>query len=375
MSTRRFASTTDRVGARTVRRAAAGAVVSMLVVLAGCGSDSGSGKDDLQQVNFGMSSPNMAANWVAVAVAQDRGYFKDEGIKVDDQLLNTSGEVLQAMAAGRTDMGAPTPEAVLAGIDQGQKVKMVYEWTRRPVAAFAVDTSSKIDAISDLKDARIGVQSSSAGPALLAKASLTQQGVSPKDVEFVEVGVGAAAFDALRRDRVDALMLYDTQYAGMERIGAKLRLMRADGVDDLFATTLVANDDFLKDHEKAVIGFGRAWTKASIWALENPEAAIKIMWKLYPESKAGGDSEEEQMDTALAIFKARMEAVDVGQPTENHLWGKYDPKAVAHWVEFAHDNALTKSALEPDKIFTNEFADAYNDFDAAKVKADAKKAG
>lgn len=361
---------------RRVRTGAATSSIAVITMLSACGNPSPSGDGELEEVLFGMSTPNMASNWVALPVAQEMGYFEEEGIQVEGHMLKTSGEVLQAMGAERVEIGAPTPEAALPAMDQGQDVTMVYEWTRRPVAAFAVLEGSPITAIEDLEGKRIGVQSRSAGPALLSDASLVQAGLDAEsDVTYVEVSVGAAALDALQRERVDALMLYDTQYAGMEMLGADLRLMRAEGVDNLFATTFVVNDGFLEAQPDAVAGFGRAWTKASVWALANPEAAIRIMWEHYPESKAGSGSEEEQMEMALAIFNARMEAVNVDDPTENDLWGRYDEAAVEDWISFALENELIEKQLAPEDVYTNEFADTYNDFDAQAVIADAESAG
>lgn len=340
-----------------------------------CGGEDGATGSNTDTITFGTSIPTMASSWVALAVAQDQGYFEQEGIKVDSQFLSTSGDVLKSMAAGRTDIGCPTPEAFLPAIQQGQDLQMVYAWTRSPVAAFAVKPDSDVQQIPDLRGGQIGVQELSAGPKLLADASLTQAGIDPQtEVKYVAVGTGASAYDALRRDRVDALMLYDAQYAIMRNIGAKLQLMRPQGIEDLFATTFVAKRDWVQQNDQELQGFGRAWAKASVWAIANPRAAIRIMWDVYPNSKTN-TNEKEEMSADLSIFQGRMKSVTAGDPAESESWGRYPPKAVEHWITFAEQNDLIEPGLQAKDIYTNQYVEAYNNFDSKAVRADAEDAG
>ncbi|WP_375002086.1 ABC transporter substrate-binding protein [Aeromicrobium sp. CTD01-1L150] len=343
--------------------AATGAIAAL--ALAACGGGGQSGGD----ITVALSTPAMAPNWVALAVAEENGYFADEGLDVDAQFLETSGDLLQAMEGGRVDIGAPTPETILPAVEQGQEITMVYRWTRQPTAAYAVAEDSEIREVADLEGARIGVQSRSAGPAMLSNAALTQVGLEPEsDVEYVEVSAGAAAMDALNRERVDALMLYDTQYAAMEQLGTTLRQIRPDGVDNLFSTTFVSTNERLEEDPDAVAGFGRAWTQGQVWALAHPEKAMEIMWERYPDSRTGTGDEDQQMQSALAVFDARMEIVDVGDPSGSGTWGEYDPAQIDEWIEFATDNELIEERLDIDSLYTNEFVDYYNDIDLEELR-------
>lgn len=352
--------------------AAISASALALGVLAAC---SGAGGDEeaagSDQITFAMSTPAMAANWVAFAVAEENGYFADEGLDVDGQFLQTSGDLLQAMAGGRVDIGAPTPETILPAIEQGQEITMVYEWTRSPTAAYGVLEDSEIETVEDLEGLRIGVQSRSAGPAMLSNAALNEVSLDPEtDVEYVEVSVGAAALDALQRDRVDALMLYDTHYAAMEELGAEIREIRPEGIDNLFSTTFVSTNSLLEESPDTVAGFGRAWTRGQVWALAHPEEAMRIMWERYPDSRTGTGGEEQQMATALAVFNARMEIVDIEGLSENGTWGEYDEEQIDAWIDFALSSELITEAPEADSIYTNEFVEEYNDIDVEALEGD-----
>jgi NitT/TauT family transport system substrate-binding protein len=303
----------------------------------------------------------MSASWVAFAVAQDKGFFADAGVKVQLQFAGTTGTLLQSMAVNRIDVGIPTTDGFLAAVDQGQDLKMFYSVARRAESYLAVLPDSPISSMADLKGKTIGVQALSSGPTTLARSGLRQAGLDPdKDVSFVAVGLGAPALDAMQKARVDAVMLYNIAYSTLETTSnVKLKYIRTPENADLFATTVVAKKSWITDNPAAVKGFGRALTKAYIWSIAHPEDAIRAMWKFYPESKTTSDDAAE-MKLALANFQAKMADVNVGDPTGTRTWGKYDPAAVQHWIDFAVENGTIKQAVEPSDVYTNEFVSEYN---------------
>lgn len=336
------------------------------VGLTGCG-----GSDD-GTITVGMAAPNMSANWVSLAVAQERGYFAAEGLRVNIEYQQTSDGVLKAMAVGRTQVGASVPESIFPALDHGQPLTMIYNWCRGPVAMLAVRDDSPVRTIADLRGTTIGAQSLAAGPVQLARASLAQAGLDPKkDARFVAVGTGAAAQNALDTGRVNALMLYDSLYSPMEQAGARLRYLEAKSVDDLFATTFAVTPDWLATHRKQVAGFGRALTKAQVWARANPKAAIELMWRGFPLSKVTPFRDKE-MQTQLGMYTARSKSTDLAHATPGQRWGEYEPSAVRHWQSFTKEQGLVKKEVPLQGVYTNEFVAAYNDFDADQVVRDAQ---
>jgi len=308
-----------------------------------------------------------------LGIAQVQGYFKAEGITVEPVFLGTSGKVVQAIASGKVQIGTSTPDLVLQAAEKGQDVKMFYNWTSANVTRIGVLPDSPIRSMADLKGKTIGVQALSAGPAQLAKAAAANAGLNPDaDLKFVAVGTGAPALDALQRHRVDALITYDTLFSAMTTgAGETLRLFTPDGVEDLFASSLVASAAWLKDNPGAAAGFGRAWAKASVYAEANPEAGVKMMFDTYPNSKVGAN-EEAATKAALAQFEARQQSLYGGSIPADRKWGSYPESAVQHWITYAKDYGLIKSSLDPATVYTNEFVTKFNDFDAAQVKKDAE---
>jgi NitT/TauT family transport system substrate-binding protein len=371
-----FAGRIGKRSPRTTRLLAGGVAAALSLLIAGCGDDgSGSasaGGEEVTTITLAPSS-GMSASWAAFAVAEKQGYFEEEGLDVQLQFPGGSGDVLQSMAVGRTDLGIPTPEAILAGVEQGQDLVMTYAWTRGPVQSLAVQEESPIKGYEDLKGKTVGVSSLSSGAKILAEAIMELKGLNPaEDVTFLAVGTGVAAWDALQRSRVDALMLWDTEYAAMENVGADLRTIRPAEVDDLFSTTLVATKEWLDENEEAMAGFGRAWAKATVWANANPQGAVRAVWEQHPETLTGDP--EELLPQHVKVFEVRNEIVTLGDPASSKEWGRYEPEAVEHWVDFALEYGVISKPIDPESIYTNEFVDEYNDFDAEGIREAAKSA-
>jgi NitT/TauT family transport system substrate-binding protein len=360
------------VSRRTSRSALTVLACVLAIVASACGSAGQSGSGDGRTITFGVSATAPGGNMLQLGIAQVRDYFKEEGITVEPVFLGTGGKVVQALASGKIQIGTSTPDLVLQAAEKGQDVTMFYNWTAKNVTQIGVLPDSDIRSMKDLRGRTLGVQDLSAGPAQLAKAAATNAGLDPAtDLKLIAVGTGAPALDALQRGRVDALTTYDTLFAAMTSgTGKKLRYFQPDGVEDLFASSLIASGSWLKDHADTAAGFGRAWAKASVYADANPEAGVRMMFDKYPNSKVGADTGA-ATKAAMAQFDARRESLYGGPPPAEQTWGEYPADAVEHWVTYAKDYGLIHKELDPESVYTNEFVKKFNDFDAAAIKRDA----
>ncbi|MDC5698839.1 ABC transporter substrate-binding protein [Intrasporangium calvum] len=311
-------------------------------------------------------SSEMSAAWVQFAVAEDQGFFAENGIDVEVQWPGGSADVLQQLATGRVHVGAPTPEAVLAARSKGQDVQMIYNWSRSPVQWLAVTPESGIKSFADLRDKKVGVANLASGAKLLAEAAARDEGIEPSAINFIATGTGVAALDALQQKRVDALMLWDTEYTKMEQAGGKLRYIKPDSYSTLFSTTFVGQADWVSKNPKLVEAFGKAWAQATVWATKNPEGAVNLLWKHYPQTKTS-DSPD-LLTKQVQLFEGRNESALSGDPIARKTLGEYPADGVAKWADFALKAQITPNKVDSDRMYTNQFVQAFNDFDAKAVE-------
>lgn len=109
---------------RPIRAAVAATALLLVAALAtACGGGSGSSADGLHTITFG--SQQVAAD-AGLFIADELGYFKDEGIKVDFQRMNDASAITNALATGHLDVAGATitPGTFQAGA-KGLGIKIV----------------------------------------------------------------------------------------------------------------------------------------------------------------------------------------------------------------------------------------------------------
>jgi NitT/TauT family transport system substrate-binding protein len=347
---------------------------TLATVLAACSSDGGDGSNgDATQIRFGIPT-QMGANNSPMAVAEHMGYFADEGLDVEIVNTTDSVSIIQGVDSGSLEIGSTPPEQLWQSIENGGDVQLVYNYIREQTGSIAVRADSGIESLEDLEGAAIGQSSLGSSNLQLSNGILASVGFTEdEDFTNVAVGVGAAALQALDTDRIQALSLWDTEYAAFEENGAELTYLTTPEVASLFSTTYFTSSDYLEENSDAVAGFGRAVARATLFTATNPEAALRIMYEDYPETRLAGVSEDEQLATDLVSLERRIDLLLAGDPEANDSWGAYTAEAVESWAAFALDSALISSPIDAVSHVGNGLVDQYSDFDGDAVIAEAEE--
>ncbi|KZE89886.1 ABC transporter substrate-binding protein [Microbacterium sp. TNHR37B] len=354
------------------RTAALLAAAALATTLAGCASDSPDAEGATTTIEFGLPT-NMGANNSPMAVAEAMGYFADEGLKVDIVVTGDSTSIVQGIDSGSLDIGSTPPEPILQAMTKGSDLQLVYNYIRKQTGSLAVLKDSPIQSLEDFRGAVIGQASLGTSNMLLSEGILASAGLTPDvDYSHLAVGTGAAALQALKGGQVDALSLWDTEYAAFEAQGTALRYFTTDEVASLFSTTYFTSADYAGKNADTIEGFGRAMAKATLFTATNPEAALRIMYDKYPDTLVAGNSIDDQLAIDLVALERRIELLTAGDPEASGTWGAYDESALKAWAAFALDAGIIDSAVDTVAAAPNTFVEDYNDFDGDAVITEAK---
>lgn len=325
----------------------------------------------LQKVSFGLPVASINSSYCIIPVAMEMGYFAEEGLEVSINQIGGSTAVVQNVLSGTLDLGGAIAEPIFKAVSDGHQLVMTYNFVRRSAASVAVLEDSPIQGLQDLRGKKLGAQSLGSGNIMLTNAILSKLGINPQtEITYLAVGIGAQALQAINSGYVDGLVLFDSLYAQMEVAGAKFRYFYGEGQDQLFSTQFVMRQELVDKDPKMVAGFGRAMAKASLFAAENPEACVRMMWSVYPSSRVAGMSDEDQLRNDLAVITKRMEFMTPDRPDG---WGEYNADDVVVVNEFVAEGGVIPAKLEDvSVIYTNKFAAEYNDFDREAVIAEAR---
>jgi NitT/TauT family transport system substrate-binding protein len=106
--------------------------------------------------------------------------------------------------------------------------------------------------------------------------------------------------------------------------------------------------------------------------LTNPEAAVRLHWKMYPQTRPQGMEEAQALRESIHLLNARFEAQRVDNREDNR-WGA---SSAAQWNRLKaiyKEQGLIQGTVDVNEVFTNALIDEVNRFDQAAVVRQAKE--
>lgn len=231
---------------------------------------------------------NLVLNtWVGYGpfwLAQEKGFFKEEGIDVNIATSDDPAQRKAAVLKGEVDGVADTVDLLVLARDQSVPSIAVSQLDVS-LGADGILVTEAIKKVEDLKGKRIAVQKNFVSEALLQYV-LERHGMSLKDVEVVDMEAGAAGA-AFVAGQIDIAVTFEPwmSKAKTERPGSKVLISSADE-PGVIVDILTIREAYLKDHPEEVKKVMRAWFKAVDYWSKNKDEANRIMAAHYKASPA-----------------------------------------------------------------------------------------
>ena len=286
------------------------------------------------------------ANHAGLFLAEERGYFAEEGLDVELYTPSDPTVVLQTVGAGRDTFGISYQTDILLARAAGVPVVSVAALVQRPLMGIMALAESGIVRPRDLVGTTVGYPGIPSQEAFLA-TMLEADGARFEDVELVNVGFDLVP--ATISGRVDAAMgaywTHETILA--EREGYPVHLLRVEewGVPPYYELVLAADEETIADDPDTVSAFLHAVQRGYADAAAEPEAALAALAAASPEIDRGVERE------GLALLIPAW--TDGGA-----AFGSQDP---ARWREYAAwmtDRGLIPAGLDVAAAFTTSLLPA-----------------
>lgn len=291
-------------------------------------------------------SPQANLPFVGAYVAQDLGYFSEEGLDVTIQHSGGGGEHLQLLAAGEVDITTQDAAVLLQRrADPGIPLVSIGLIGQTGQQAFVALADSGIDSPADWVGRTVGYKGT---PPPDVFAIMDAVGVDPGQVDLVNVG-----FDPriLTEGQVDVYPVFKSNepytLAGW---GFELKMWEAAdyGIPTL-GLTYVATEDTVASRPEDLRAFMAAVLRGIEFARDDPDAAIDIVMDHVGED-ADRDHQRFILDTELA------DATGEHTAGRGHGWQTIDQWQALHDLLIRYQ-ALA-APLEVDEAFTTEFLPA-----------------
>lgn len=306
------------------------------------------------------------------AIATKLGWYAQAGIKVELVPFPGSTDCVKAVATKDVQYGLPSIEPLAIIRPQGVKVKNYYTAYQANIYGIAVPEDSPIKTFADLKGKKIGVTSMASAGVIVARALAANNGFNPdKDVTIVVAGEAAQTAALLRGKQVDALSQFDTQYALTENAGAKLRLLDTSDIAKFPSNGLIALEERLANNRAEAVALAQGYAKGTVFAIANPEAAIRILWEVFPQTKATGKTEADAMRDDIKTLEARARSWRL-ESVGAKKWGDNSVENYGAYIDFLVKNGVLKEKAVTTDLITNDLIDDINKFDPAEIEKMAK---
>ena len=159
--------------------------------------------------------------YLPLTIAEQLGYFKDEGLTVEIQDFPGGSRSLQALLGGSADVVSGAYEHTIVMQTNAQKLEAFVLQGTNPGISLGI-SKAKAAGYSwpkDLKGMRVGVTAPGSSTQMMVNHLLASVGLTPDDVSIVGVGTGAQAIAAMRSGELDAISNVDPVMMLLEKQG------------------------------------------------------------------------------------------------------------------------------------------------------------
>jgi ABC-type nitrate/sulfonate/bicarbonate transport system substrate-binding protein len=217
-----------------------------------------------------------------LVAGEAKGFFAEEGIKLDVTMTRNSVEQIRGILAGTWHLAQTATDnvvayvesegvdlAVLAGVERGLNISLFV----RP----------DIKSVKDLKGKVLGVDALTTGFTFILRKMLMVNGLdlNRKDYELVAVGGTAQRFQALKEGKVAGVLL-NVPYDDMAKQQGFVSLVSAGDILDTFlATVWVGRRAWAAKNADLLVSFIRAYVKSVDWLSDpsNQQEAVAVVAK------------------------------------------------------------------------------------------------
>jgi sulfonate transport system substrate-binding protein len=187
--------------------------------------------------------------YLPLTIAQQKGYFKAEGLDVEIQDFPGGARALQALLGGSVDVVSGAYEHTITTQAKGQNIVAVFLQGKYSAIVLVMnkDKAAAYKSPADLKGKKIGVTAPGSSTNMFVNILLAKANLKPDDVAIIGAGATAGAVAIMQRGELDALANLDPVIAQLESQGfvAVVDTRTAKGMQDVYGGAYAAGCIYL----------------------------------------------------------------------------------------------------------------------------------
>ena len=219
------------------------------------------------------------STWVGYGpfyIAQEKGFFKEEGVDVEFVIMEDTAIKIGAMFANQIDIAASTSDEFPSYLKPGKSVRyfMAVDYSN---GGDGIVASKDIKTIADLKGKRVAFEQGTISQFFL-NVLLKKNGLEQSDIEAINMTASDAG-TAFVAGQVDAAVTWEPALSmGANSPNGNL-LASSKEVPGVIVDVLAVTSETAKAKEADLKAFARAWYRALDYLAKNPDESYSIMAK------------------------------------------------------------------------------------------------
>lgn len=318
------------------------------VLLIGCGAE----KESTTAEGKKLETVDVVLDWYPNAIhcflynAIEKGYFEEEGIKVNIHFPSNASDPMALPAAKKADIGIYyLHHLVMARANENIPIKSIGAITQKPLNVIISLKENNITRAKDLEGKVVGY---SGGPLTeeSLKAMVEYDGGDPSKVKVMDVGF--ELLTSMITKQVDAtnggLVNHEVPVMIEKGLDVNYFYCTQFGMPNYYEEIFVANDDLINERKDVYIRFLRAANKGFKDMMNDPEGSLDILLAKqeadqFPLSR---NVETQSINILLPIMK------EEGVPflhQEASVWKEN--------IDWLYDHKIINEKVAPEEMFIN----------------------
>ena len=317
----------------------------MALSLSACGSgETSQGENEKEKITFVLDwTPN--TNHTGLYVAQEKGYFEDEGLEVE--IVQPPEDGADALvASGKAQFGISFQDTMAPGVvgEDALPTTAVAAVVQHNTSGIISRKGEGMDTPKGLEGKKYATWDAPIEKAMMENVVEADGGDFSK-VELIPSTV-TDEVSALESKSVDAIWIFyawagvATEVAGLET--DYFAFKDINPAFDYYTPVIIGNNEFLEKEPETAKKFLSAVKKGYEDAIEDPDGAAEILCEAAPE-----------LDQELV--KASQEYLKDQYIADADRWGYIDPDRWNLFYNWLNENGLTENEIPENTGFSNEY--------------------
>lgn len=288
--------------------------------------------------------PNAVHSFMYTAI--EKGYYEEEGLKVNIKFPSNPNDAISLPAAGKADIGIYYLQDVIkARVNEGIPVKAVGTVVQAPLSVVISLKEKEIKSPADLVGKKIGYGGTDLSEAIIS-TMLENEGKSPDAVEAIDVGFDIMS--SMTTGNVDATIggLVNHEVPAMESEGIDVNYFYPTdfGVPDYYELVFVTGDKNLNNNSNKISRFLKASKRGFDDMKANSDESLKILM-----DNQNADNFPLKEDVEKKSFECILPIME----TENTPFLTQDTKVWQDNIDWMFEKGLVNKKIDANEIVVN----------------------